>query len=55
MAFTGDLEYLHIVDIIQLVNTTRKSGAFSVQGERGESRLIFSNGYTARSASAPSW
>jgi hypothetical protein len=45
MAFTGDLEYLHITDIIQLVNTTRKSGAFSVQGEKGESRIIFSNGY----------
>jgi DNA-binding NarL/FixJ family response regulator len=45
MAFTGDLEYLHIVDIIQLVNTTRKSGAFAVQGEKGESRIIFSNGY----------
>ena len=45
MAFTGDLEQLHIVDIIQLVNTTRKSGTFSVKGSRGESRIIFSNGY----------
>lgn len=45
MAFTGDLEHLHIVDIIQLVHTTRKSGAFTVKAERGESRIIFSNGY----------
>ena len=45
MAFTGELEHLHIVDIIQLVNTTRKSGTFSVKGDRGESRIIFSNGY----------
>jgi hypothetical protein len=45
MAFTGDLEQLHIVDIIQLLNTTRKSGLFSVKGSRGESRIIFSNGY----------
>ncbi len=45
MAFTGDLEQLHIVDIIQLLHTTRKSGTFSVKGERGESRIIFSNGY----------
>jgi hypothetical protein len=46
MAFTGDLEHLHIVDIIQLLNTTRKSGIFSVTGEKGESsRIIFSNGY----------
>ncbi|MEW6584224.1 MAG: DUF4388 domain-containing protein [Nitrospirota bacterium] len=45
MAFTGDLEHLHIVDIIQLIHTTRKSGTFSVRGNRGESRIIFSNGY----------
>jgi hypothetical protein len=45
MAFTGDLEHLHIVDIIQLLHTTRKSGTFSVKGSRGESRIIFSNGY----------
>ncbi|MHB8880770.1 MAG: DUF4388 domain-containing protein [Thermodesulfovibrionales bacterium] len=45
MAFTGDLEQLHIVDIIQLLNTTRKSGTLSVRGQRGESRIIFSNGY----------
>jgi hypothetical protein len=45
MAFTGDLEHLHIVDIIQLIHTTRKSGIFSVRGDKGESRIIFSNGY----------
>ncbi len=45
MAFTGDLENLHIVDIIQLIHTTRKSGTFSVTGSKGESRIIFSNGY----------
>jgi hypothetical protein len=45
MAFTGDLENLHIVDIIQLIHTTRKSGIFSVKGSKGESRIVFSNGY----------
>lgn len=45
MAFTGDLEHLHIVDIIQLLHTTRKSGTFYVKGSRGESRIIFSDGY----------
>ena len=45
MAFTGDLEQLHIVDVIQLIHTTRKSGTFSVKGDRGESRIIFSNGF----------
>ncbi|OGW34964.1 MAG: hypothetical protein A2X58_04135 [Nitrospirae bacterium GWC2_56_14] len=44
MAFTGDLEHLHIVDIIQLVHTTRKSGIFSVKGSTGESKIVFSNG-----------
>ncbi len=45
MAFTGELEHLHIVDIIQLVHTTRKSGIFSVKGSKGESRIVFSSGY----------
>ena len=45
MAFTGDLEHLPIVDIIQLVHTTRKSGIFSVKGSKGESRIVFSSGY----------
>ena len=45
MALTGNLELLHIVDIIQLLNTTRKSGTFSVKGSKGESRFIFSNGH----------
>ena len=45
MALTGELENLPIVDIIQLVHTTRKSGIFSVQSEKGESRIVFSGGY----------
>jgi len=45
MAFTGDLEHLPIADIIQLVHTTRKSGIFSVQGSKGESTIVFRNGY----------
>jgi hypothetical protein len=45
MAFTGDLEHIHIVDIIQLIHTTRKSGIFSVKGSSGESLIIFNNGY----------
>jgi len=44
MAFTGDLEYLNVVDIIQLLHTTRQSGIFSVKGSGGESRLVFSAG-----------
>jgi hypothetical protein len=45
MPFTGDLEHLNLVDIIQLVHTTRKSGVFSVKGSNGESRIVFSNGF----------
>jgi len=45
MALTGDLAQLHITDIIQLIHTTRQSGNLSVDGSRGESRIIFSNGY----------
>jgi hypothetical protein len=45
MAFTGDLELLNIVDIIQLLSSTRKSGTFSVTGSKGESQILFSNGY----------
>lgn len=44
MAFTGELEHLHIVDIIQLLHSSRKSGIFSVQGAGGESRIIFDTG-----------
>jgi len=44
MAFTGDLENLPIVDIIQLVHTTRKSGVFSVKASKGESNIVFSSG-----------
>ncbi|MBI5075423.1 MAG: DUF4388 domain-containing protein [Nitrospirae bacterium] len=45
MALTGDLAQLHITDIIQLIHTTRQSGNLSVAGSKGESRIIFSNGY----------
>jgi hypothetical protein len=45
MAFTGDLEHLPIVDIIQLVHTTRKSGIFFVKGSKGESKIVFRKGY----------
>lgn len=45
MAFTGDLEHLPIVDVIQLMNSTRKSGVLSVRGRKGESQLVFKEGY----------
>lgn len=45
MAFTGDLEHLPIVDLIQLLNSTRKTGVLAVNGRKGESQLVFKDGY----------
>lgn len=45
MSFTGDLEHLPIVDVIQLMNSSRKSGILSVKGKKGESRLVFKDGF----------
>ncbi|MBL0225414.1 MAG: DUF4388 domain-containing protein [Geobacteraceae bacterium] len=47
MSFTGDLEHLPIVDVIQLIYTTRKSGTLSIISQKGESQLVFSDGYFA--------
>jgi len=44
MAFNGELEHLPIIDIIQLLHATKKSGTLSVTGEKGECRLVFSEG-----------
>ncbi len=45
MSFTGDLEHLPIVDVIQLLHSTRKSGTLLVRGRKGESQLVFRDGY----------
>ena len=45
MSFTGDLEHLPIVDVIQLMHSTRNSGILHINGKRGESQLVFKNGY----------
>ena len=45
MSFTGDLEHLPIVDVIQLMHSTRNSGVLHINGKRGESVLVFKNGY----------
>jgi hypothetical protein len=44
MSFTGDLEHLPIVDVIQLLHSTRKSGILRVTGRKGESKLVFKDG-----------
>jgi len=45
MSFTGDLEHLPIVDVIQLLHATRKSGILRVGCRKGESQLIFKDGF----------
>ena len=45
MSFTGDLEHLPIVDVIQLLHATRKSGILRVKSRKGESHLVFKDGY----------
>lgn len=45
MAFSGDLKHLPIVDVVQLLNTSRRSGILTVSGRRGESQLVFKDGY----------
>ncbi|WP_298267272.1 DUF4388 domain-containing protein [Geobacter sp.] len=45
MSFTGELEHLSIVDVIQLLHATRKSGTLTVKSRKGESQLVFDDGY----------
>jgi len=45
MSFTGDLEHLPIVDVIQLLHATKKSGTLSIRSRKGESQLVFDGGY----------
>lgn len=45
MSFTGDLAELPIVDVIQLIHSTRKSGTLTIQSGKSESHLGFSDGY----------
>lgn len=45
MPLTGELEHLPIVDVIQLIHSTRKSGTLNVYSHKGEGQLVFNNGY----------
>jgi hypothetical protein len=45
MSFTGDLEHLPVVDVIQLLHSTRKSGTLALKSPKGESQLVFDEGY----------
>ncbi len=45
MSFAGDLEHLPIVDVIQLLHSTRKTGTLYLRSHKGESQLVFNDGY----------
>ena len=45
MSFDGDLEHLPIVDVIQLLHATGKSGTLTLKSAKGESQLVFNGGF----------
>ena len=45
MSFTGDLEHLPIVDIVQLIHAARKSGTLTVQSRKGTCQVVFKDGF----------
>lgn len=45
MSFAGDLEHLPIVDVIQLLHSTKKTGTLCLKSQKGESQLVFNDGY----------
>lgn len=45
MSFAGDLEHLPIVDVIQLLHSTRKTGTLCLRSHKGESQIVFHDGY----------
>ncbi|RII30496.1 MAG: hypothetical protein CXR30_05790 [Geobacter sp.] len=45
MSFSGDLQHLPIVDVIQLLHSTRKTGTLYLKSHKGESQLTFNDGY----------
>ena len=45
MSFAGDLEHLPIVDVIQLLHSTRMTGTLYLKSDRGESQIVFVDGF----------
>ena len=45
MSFDGDLEHLPIVDVIQLLHATGKSGTLTLRSVKGESQIVFHTGF----------
>ncbi|MBU5635359.1 DUF4388 domain-containing protein [Geomonas sp. Red69] len=45
MSFEGDLEHLPLVDVIQLLHQTGKTGTLTLKSVKGESQLVFRDGF----------
>lgn len=44
MSLNGDLEHFPIIDVIQLLHGSRKTGVVRLSSEKGESQLVFHDG-----------
>ncbi len=45
MSFNGDLEHFPLVDVIQLLHMTSKTGVLYLKSHKGESQLVFHEGF----------
>jgi hypothetical protein len=45
MSFNGDLEHFPLVDVIQLLHMTNKTGILYLKSPKGESQLVFHDGF----------
>lgn len=45
MSFSGNLKHIPLVDVVQLLHGTKKSGILNIQGRKGTSLLVFKGGY----------
>ena len=45
MSFNGDLEHFPLVDVIQLLHMSSKSGILYLKSSKGESQLVFRDGF----------
>ena len=45
MSFSGDLEHITLIDVIQMLQQTGKSGTLRLTGARGECQLGFRDGF----------
>jgi hypothetical protein len=45
MSLNGDLEHFPLVDVIQLLHMTGKTGILSLKSSKGESQLVFNEGF----------